>query len=135
MIDPNMTIEQTNMDMTIEEFCDKHSACADGKEWALSCGAASMHELWRRKDLNPEWRLWIATQPGVFSEKELRLFGCWCVRQIWPLLTDGRSRKAVDVAELFADGKATREELCAAGAAARAAQDIQLRELTPNFEE
>ena len=48
----------------------------------------------------------------------LRLWACWCVRQIWPLLTDERSRRAVIVAERFARGTATTEELSAAWAAA-----------------
>ena len=52
---------------------------------------------------------------------ELRLWGCWCVRQVWHLLTDERSRRAVEVAEAFARGEATREQLDAARAAARAA--------------
>ena len=63
---------------------------------------------------------------------ELRLWGCWCVRNtpisdcraVWDLLTDPRSRNAVEVAERLARGEATREELAAAygaGAAAWAA--------------
>ena len=54
-------------------------------------------------------------------ESELRLWGCWCVRQVWHLLTDDRSRKAVEVAEAFARGEATREQMDAARAAAKAA--------------
>ena len=106
------------MTMTIERFCDKHYACENGREWALSCGATTMQELWTHKDLKHEWRLWIAMKPGVFSDRDLRLFGCWCVRQVWHLLTDERSRKAVEIAELFADGKASQAELDAAWAAA-----------------
>jgi hypothetical protein len=56
----------------------------------------------------------------------LRLFGCWCVRNtkladgrtVWDLLTDERSRRAVEVAEAHIDGKATSAELAAAWAAA-----------------
>lgn len=52
---------------------------------------------------------------------ELRLSACWCVRQKWHLLTDERSRSAIEVAERFARGESTREELAAASAAAYSA--------------
>ena len=60
---------------------------------------------------------------------ELRLWGCWCVRNtpitggktVWDLLTDVRSRNAIEVAERFTRGEVTREELDAAWAAATAA--------------
>ena len=50
--------------------------------------------------------------------KDWRLFAVWCVRQIEHLITDQRSRNALDVAERHAYGLATDEELAAAGAAA-----------------
>ena len=53
-------------------------------------------------------------------DKEIRLFAVWCARQVQHLMTDQRSVAALDVAERFANGDATKEELDAAWAAARA---------------
>jgi hypothetical protein len=61
----------------------------------------------------------LAAVRGRVSARKLQLFGCACCRcLVWDLLTDDRSRQAVVVAEQFADGLATREELEAASVAA-----------------
>jgi hypothetical protein len=49
--------------------------------------------------------------PQQLSERKLRLFVCASCRAVWQLLRDGWSRESVDVAERFADGSATEEEL------------------------
>ena len=51
-------------------------------------------------------------------DKEIRLYAVWCARQVQHLMTDKRSLDALDVAEAFANGKATKKELAAARAAA-----------------
>ena len=55
------------------------------------------------------------------ADRDIRLFSVWCARQVQHLMRDSRSTNALDVAERFANGKATKEELEAARVAARAA--------------
>jgi hypothetical protein len=56
-------------------------------------------------------------------DREIRLYAAWCARQVQHLMTDPRSLAALDVAERYAQGLATDEELRDALDAARAAGD------------
>ncbi len=59
---------------------------------------------------------------GNTSSRKLRLFACACVRHVWHLLSDERSRHAVVVAERFADGLVNLKELINARDEAREAK-------------
>ena len=71
-------------------------------------------------------------------DREIRLYAVWCAKQVQHLMTDPRSIDALDMAERYADGQATQDELAtawdaawdAAWAAARAAAwDAQAAQL------
>jgi hypothetical protein len=66
--------------------------------------------------------LWCCrTEPRY--DKEWKLFAVWCARQVQHQMTDQRSITALDVAERYANGEATDDELKASIAAARIARD------------
>ena len=119
-------------DMTVGEFCRKFGDCEEGRRWAYNLTPNKSKEMmsvvWDHLTFG-DYLGWVISRDGVFTYKELRLFACRCVREtpladgrnVWDLLTDERSRNAVVVAEKFANGEATIEELAAARVAAGAA--------------
>lgn len=61
--------------------------------------------------------LWCCQAEPQYT-KEWRLFAVWCARRVQHLMKDQRSIDAIDVAERYANGEATEEELTAAKSAA-----------------
>ena len=59
----------------------------------------------------------------IDDQAQVRRYAVWCARQVQHLMTDPRSLAALDVAERYANGQATDDELDAAGDAASAAGD------------
>lgn len=104
--------------ISIEGFCRKYSACGPGREWALA-NCATMQECWDKA--KPEWVVWIATQTGVLTDRELHEFALWSATQVRHLMKDERSTHALDVRRRWLDGNATEDEMAAASAAALAA--------------
>ena len=64
--------------------------------------------------------IWVVFRNEYMTDKDLRLFAVWCAREALKLVDpDPRSVVVCDVAEMFANGEATKEELAAARDAAR----------------
>jgi hypothetical protein len=71
------------------------------------------------------------------TDKDMRLFAVWCAREALKLVDnpDERSINACDVAEKYANGEATDDELDAAWSAARDdARDAQIDKLLNYFD-
>ena len=127
-------MNNTLLNLTPEQFCDMTNACSHGRKYALT--QPDMAAVW---DNCPrvDWLLWMAEKTGCTpDDKTLRLFAVWCVRdtpladgrKVFDLLTDDRSKNALVVAEKYATGNATNQELAAARyAAARAAAEAAAR--------
>jgi hypothetical protein len=58
---------------------------------------------------------------GPVSERKLRLWSCACVRRCWDQIENETGRRAVEVAEQYAEGTASFDDLVDAGEAARSA--------------
>lgn len=80
-------------------------------------------DLLNIKEIPFEDALWVLMRTDFVSEKLMRLFAVWCARQVQHLMKDKRSLDALDVAERFANGVATTQELDAAREAAWDAWD------------
>jgi hypothetical protein len=70
---------------------------------------------WLNERHHPQAMVWVLRGTKVTRTKagkrKLRLFACACCRLTWGLLTDPLLRQAVEVAERFAEGQASKDEL------------------------
>jgi len=98
--------------------------CEEAIEWLDESGITDLADAWDRCHRG-DWMLWICDALSLLDDRERRLIACRCVREtplgdgrkVWDLLAD-ESRQAVVVAERYADGAATDEELADAYVAA-----------------
>jgi hypothetical protein len=94
----------------------KLGACREAQAFAGTC--PDLETAWNTCDRS-DWMIWLLRRLKYDDAKVYRLYSCWCVRNtplaigrmVWDLLTDPRSRNAVVVAERFAVGEATADEL------------------------
>jgi hypothetical protein len=68
-------------------------------------------------------RLWVVLHESIIDDRTMRLFAVWCAREALKKVKDPdpRSVNACNVAERYANGKASSKELAVARAAAEAA--------------
>lgn len=100
-----------------------------------ACSDAQVMLDWltgKTKDRGTGWfHFWRRSVPGPLpaelaqqaSDRKLRLFACACCEPIKDLLNDRRSRRALEIAERFADGEVSMPEMNSAWDAAETALD------------
>ena len=114
---------KTKQTMTAQQLQDKLiqlNACEPAIEWA---NGKDLETAWNTCERG-DWMIWLLTESqNEVTDKQLRLIAVECCRSVQRLMTDQRSINAVDVAERYANGEATDEELRQAQAAAGVAWD------------
>ena len=94
------------------------NACYSDKqiEQLVPKAGLSAIEVAAKTDVPIADRIWCLTKAAGMSEKDQRLFACRCARRALSRVAkpDQRSLRAVEVAERYAEGTATKEELAAA---------------------
>lgn len=93
--------------ITLKEFLEKNNACKDGFDFAKDLTLEQFLNTCQRGD----WILWLFARLNPQSLRELILAKGHCANTMRELFKDERSRKAVNIAIAFGEGKATREEL------------------------
>ena len=92
--------------MTFKEELHKLHVCKEAIEWV---GDRTLEQAWNECERG-DWMLWLAQTTGV-DLRILTLAKARCAKLVIHLMKDERSRKAVEIAERFGLGEATREEL------------------------
>ena len=99
--------------MSLRKNLLKINACGEGMEWLADQTAEDAWATCQRGD----WMLWAGSRCGV-DLQTITITKVKCARLVQHLMQDQRSLDALDVAEQFALGNATRKQLAAAAAAA-----------------
>jgi hypothetical protein len=113
---------------TLDDIRNLHP-CYDPKRYAPEGWSGTLVDILDATQISAKDRIWVVA--GLLDDRTNRLFAVWCARQALALVgnPDPRSVNACDVAERYANGEATLEELHAASDAAWAVQIALLREM------
>ncbi len=89
------------------------SPCYDPERYLPESWSGTVLDLLSLEDIPAEDRAWVVLREELVDEKILRLFAIWCGKQALKTIEkpDFRLMNACDVAEQFAMGEATEEEL------------------------
>ncbi len=92
--DPSEVVKDENEELPVREWVEKYRDLVN-----------------KKSDI-----IWLLCNKLYMSERDMRLFAVWCAREALKLVDnpDERSVEACNVAERYANGKATIEELAAA---------------------
>ena len=102
--------------MTFRERLIEMGACSEAVDWV---GDKTLAEAWATCE-RADWMLWLVTRIDGSYSPRLQLATCACARTALKYVTPGdeRPRLAIECAERYARGEATKDELAAARAAA-----------------
>jgi hypothetical protein len=122
------------MKITLKQF-KALSPCEEAYTWVRSQKTRDLQTLWETCQRS-DWMLWILRELNFSDDRIWRLMAVAFVREtplsdgrkVFDLLTDERSKQALDVAEQYAQGKAGDNTLSAARAAARDAAGAAARD-------
>ena len=110
------------MELPIKTIADIRALepCYDPDKYAPEDWQGTALDVLKAEQVPAVDRLWVVCHKGWIDDKTLLLFAVWCARQALSLADkpDPRSIAAVDTAEQYANGEATRGELAASRAAA-----------------
>ena len=102
--------------LTWSDF-DQHKPCYSPKE-KYGDFTGTILDLLKDERIPDSDKIWAFTREGIMDDRTLRLFAVRCARKVQHLMTDPRSINALDVAENYANGLASDEDLAAAWEAA-----------------
>jgi len=103
--------------MEVKEFNNylkNADACERAIDWS---NGKSLREAWEQCERG-DWLLWLYSNLFPENKRQITLAKGLCAKTVYGLMTDKRSRDAVDVAIRFGRNEAEEKELAAAAASA-----------------